>query len=282
MSLTHHAVAAVEPQTSRLCLPVAMMSRPSANRRSARTATGRRAGELRRSVGHQIVQLRGDAGLSQRRVAHAAGVPQAHLSRIERGHTEASLSVLVSIGATLGADLAVRFYPGTGPRLRDRLQAPMVEALLGILDRSWRRSAEVPVWRPVRAVIDLVIARPGEIAIAVEVHSEIRRLEQQLRWAAEKAAALPSSNDWTLLTAGEPSLPVSRLLVLRNTKANRDLVRAFAETLAAAYPARTGDVAAALRDPRRPWPGDAVLWADVAGGTARILDRAPRGVSLGR
>jgi len=258
------------------------MERAVLHRRDLRTRSGRRSAELRHAIGAELRQLRLDAHLSLRAVAAAASVTASHLSEIERGNAEASLATLAALADVLGSDLSIRLYPRTGPRIHDRHQAAMIEVLLKQAHPTWRRTVEVPVWRPVRGVIDLVIARPGQIAVAVEAHSEICRLEQHLRWAAEKAAALPSSKEWTRLAAGAPSLPVSRLLVLRNTKANRDLVRAFAETLAAAYPARTGDVAAALRDPRRPWPGDAVLWADVAGGTAPILDRAPRGVSLGR
>jgi len=91
-----------------------------------------------------------------------------------------SLEVLTAIGAVLGCDLSVRYFPGSGPRIRDRFQAPIVEALIGILDQSWVPQPEVPVMRPVRGVIDLVIRREIEV-VACEVQSELRRLEQVLR-----------------------------------------------------------------------------------------------------
>src|SRR3954468_22992720 len=193
------------------------------SRRSARTHIGRRAVEVRRAVAAQIVQLRTDANVSQRQLSDAAGIPQSYLSTIERGQSEPSLSVLIAIGEALGADLAIRFHPGTGPRIRDRHQAPIVEALLGLAHPSWKRLVEVPVWRPVRGVIDAVLSQPGDLYVVTEVHSEIRRLEQQLRWATEKAEALPSAAAWTMLSGGDPSVAISRLLVLRSTKANRDL-----------------------------------------------------------
>ena len=239
------------------------------------------ADEIRRSVGTQILRLREDAGISQRRLAIASGIPQSFLSDLERGRSSASIETLVAIGDPLGANLTIRLIPGAGPRIRDRLQAPIVEALIGVLDPAWRRLVEVPVWRPVRGVVDVVLARPGEVVIAVEVLSEVRRLEQQLRWLAEKTDSLRSATEWTMLTAGRPSTPVSRLLVLRSTRATRELARAFEDTFRASYPAPAINALAALRDSRRPWPGAAVLWAEVTSGRGRILDRPPRRVLLG-
>ena len=74
---------------------------------------------------------------------------------------------------------------------------------------------------------------------------------------------------------------VSRLLVLRNTQATRDVVRAAAATFAAAYPARTADAVASLRD-GTPWPGAAIAWMRLDRGGASLLDGPPRGVSVGR
>jgi hypothetical protein len=80
-------------------------------------------------------------------------------------------------------DLGVRLYPGTGPLIRDHLQAAMIEALLQILHPRWRPSPEVWVTRPVQGVIDLVLeAEVDDDAtaplIATEAQSELRRLEQ--------------------------------------------------------------------------------------------------------
>jgi hypothetical protein len=75
---------------------------------------------------------------------------------------------------------------------------------------------------------------------------------------------------------------VSRLLVLRSTRANRDLVNAFESTFRAAYPASAADAVRAVRDAAVPWPGPALIWAETAAGGARIFDRPPRSVSVGR
>ena len=198
---------------------------------------------------------------------------------MEHGLREPSISVLAAIGDALGADLVVRLYPNTGPRIRDHIQAAIVEELLRIADPRWRRFTEVPVYRPARGRVDAVLHDPGAaVVVATEVHSQVHRLEQQQGWANLKAESLPSADFWRHLDR-EPA--VSRLLVLRSTKATRELAKQFESTLGAAYPARAADVFAALSGNAN-WPANGLLWADVTGDVVRILDRPPRGVMLGR
>lgn len=223
-------------------------------------------------------QTREDQGTTATAIARAAGIDRAHLTRIETGDSAASLTVLNRIAKALGADISVRLYPGTGPRLRDHVQAAITEALLKTAHGRWRRNVEVAVRRPVRGVIDVVLDDEDTI-VATEVHSEIRRLEQQIRWMREKAEAIPSSELFGL-QAAESSRPVSRLLVLRSTATTRDLARRYGETLRAAYPAPTRDAHVALTG-NADWPGPAIIWAAVDRGSARLLDRPPRGVSVG-
>lgn len=84
-----------------------------------------------------------------------------------------------------------------------------------------------------------------------------------------------------MLSGARPTT-ISQLLVLRNTRANREVVRTFEATLRLAYPARASDAIRALREVAVPWPGAALLWADVSDGGARILAGPPRGVDVGR
>jgi transcriptional regulator with XRE-family HTH domain len=249
-------------------------------RKSSRTAGGRASRDLRIGVGAEIHRLRLDAGLSIRRLAEAAGIHATHVSLIERGHREPSLAVLVGLATALGGDVRVRIYPGTGPRIRDPIQARMVEALLRILHVRWMRRLEVPVYRPVRGVIDLVLTDPiARLVAATEFQSEMPRLEQQLRWSHEKAGALASASIWQ---PGEDPLRIDRLLVLRNTYANRRIAERFAETLATDFPSRALGAYRSLSTSDAPWPGSALLWANVDGDHAEILDHPPRGISVGR
>jgi transcriptional regulator with XRE-family HTH domain len=289
MSHTHRGRAQAGPEPRNRPIRGApfnsCVSTPSngrSGRASNRTTIGRRAAEVRRGVGAQIVTLRLDSHISQRRLSDAAEIDQGFLSRIEAGQAEPSFAALTAIAEVLGADLSVRLHPTTGPRIRDHIQASMSEALLEIVHPSWHRLVEVAVRRPARGFIDVVLGRAGGPVIATELHSELRRLEQQIRWAHDKAASLPSADAWTFLTQGSGDEEVSRLLVLRSTRATRDLARDYASTLATAYPARTQDAVEALVQPDRPWPGAALIWADVAKGTARILPTTPRSLSFGR
>lgn len=234
----------------------------------------RRHRQVRSSIGRQITELREEAGITVSELARAAGIDQAHLWRIEAGTANASLEALVAISATLGADLGVRLFPGVGPRLHDRFQAPMIEALLRALDPRWIATPEFAVPRA-HGVVDLLLTlRGGTLALACECHSELRRLEHVLRRSSEKAAALeePGPTDRT----------VSRLLLLRSTIGTREVARLYESTLAAAYPARSGDALAALRSSTADWPGAAIIWVRLEGGRAELLDGAPRGVRVGR
>jgi transcriptional regulator with XRE-family HTH domain len=229
--------------------------------------------ELRARIGRQLSEIRTDAGVSRAELARCAGIDPAHVLRIEAGTATPSLRALVALADCLGSEVGIRLFPIARPRLRDRFQAPMVEALLRELGPAWRSRPEVPV-PAARGVIDVVLTRAlDQLTIACECQSEMRRLEQVLRRAHAKAEALRES--------GAQPGTLSTVLLLRSTVDTRALARSFASTLAAAYPARVVDALAALRGSSA-WPGPAIIWARVDGGTATILDGPPRGLSVGR
>ncbi len=183
----------------------------------------------------------------------------------------------MAIADVLGADLAVKAYPGTGPRIHDRIQARIVEELIRVTKPRWRSYVEVPVYRPARGFIDVVLADAG-LLVPSEVQSDLRRLEQQLRWSQDKVRSLESADLWRRY----PRAPdVSPMLVLRSTARTRELIERFPETLAGFYPARTADVFAAITGDA-PWPGSGLLWATVDGDRVAFLPGPPRGVTFGR
>jgi transcriptional regulator with XRE-family HTH domain len=240
--------------------------RTTIEREAARTAE-----RIRRDLGETLRTMREDAGLSVGRVASISGVSKSHLHDIEAGRVDASHEVTARVAAALGGTLAVRIYPGTGPLVRDHISAAMIGALLRSLHQSWRPTPEVAVHRPVRGVIDLVLEGPDPPIVACEAQSELRRLEQQVRWFRAKAEALGEAR----------GAEVARLVLLRNTARTRAIASEFESFLAAAYPTRCEDILAALAG-GTPLPGDGIIWCRVDGGTAAIMARPPRGISLGR
>ena len=228
---------------------------------------------LRTRIGRQIGEARIDVGVSIAALARCSGVDPAHLWRIEAGTANPSLGVLLAISSCLGMDLGVRLFPVASTRLHDRFQAPMVDALIRQLGAAWRPEPEVLV-PTARGVIDLVLSRGlDSLVVACECHSELRRLEAVLRRLAEKEEALRAQ-----IVANRKT---SSLLLIRSTRATRDIAATFEATLAAAFPARTADVLGALRGTDA-WPGPGIVWAHIEGGKARILDGPPRGVRAGR
>lgn len=224
--------------------------------------------------------MRLDAGISLSELARVISLDRSHLGRIEAGSARPSLEVLVAIGVALGADLGLRYFPGSGPRLHDRFQAPMIELVLREIDARWRPEVEVPITHPARGVIDLVLHdQIAPVSVSSEAYSDLQRLEQQLRWSAEKADGL------RLRLAAETQgqeRDVSRLLILRSTVRTRDLARQYRSTFEAAYPARTTDVIRALTTAEGPWPGSGIVWVHLHGRHASLLRFPPPGVDLGR
>ncbi len=260
-----------------VCLDIGMtITQAGVARESAR-----RMRRLGLQIGEEIRRMRLDAGITLTGLAEIVGVHRSHLARIEAGTATASLEVLTAIGVALGAGLRFRYFPGAGPRLHDRFQAPILEGVLAALDPRWRTEVEVPVKSPSRGVIDLVLKdRSSPVIVAAEVQSELRRFEQQVRWMAEKADGLRER----LSADGQrrSGLVVSRLLILRSTTSTRVLARRFASTLSSAYPARAEDVVNALTTPSSPWPEDGIVWVRLEGAQVTVLKHPPRGVSIGR
>lgn len=247
--------------------------RPSVDR-----AVQRRLRTVVRTIGNDVYRIRTDGGVTQARVAHEAGIDRSHMGRIEAATTSASLETLVAVATAMGADLSVRFFPGSGPRITDRHQARMIESLLRGLSSAWRAHLEVPVFRPARGYVDVVFERRDHPLLVVsEAQSTLPRLEQQIRWAAEKAASIGSSE----LVGPGPTPATSKLLILRSTASTRELARSFEATLQAAYPARSHDAVASLLQ-GSPWPGDSIIWIRIEAERVEILDGPPRGVALGR
>jgi len=235
-----------------------------------------RARDLRRDTGQRLLAAREARELSVRAVAAAAGVDRSFLARAEAGEATLTTDAVAAVAAVLGMEPSLQFYQTVGPRLRDHVQARMVNALLARLAKRWDPRLEVPVWHPVRGVIDLVLVdRESPTAVACESHGELRRFEEQLRWANEKADALAQVPEFG-------GREICRLLLLRDCAAMRELVQSLPDLFRAAYPGSARDAVEALVDGRGSLPAASLLWVDVKGAATRLLAGPPRGIKVGR
>lgn len=231
----------------------------------------RHAAGLRSRLAEDLRRLRADSGVAQSVVAERAGVSRSLLTKLEAGDVSPSIESYARIAAALGADLSCRVYPNTGPAIRDRHQVPMAEALIGALHPRWDVAPEVAVRKPSRGWIDLALFdRSARIVVATELESDLRRIEQTIRWSAEKAASLGSAEAVRRWTGDGASPRGSRLLVVRRTRANRHAVAAARRLLREAYPADPNDALESLTGTAA-WPGPALLWARTDRGRSGLV-----------
>jgi hypothetical protein len=143
--------------------------------------------------------------------------------------------------------------------------------MAAIIHPRWSIVPEVAVRRPIRGWIDLVLHDPSPaLVVATEIVSGLFRIEQLIRWSEEKAAALPTSAVWSRCTVGGRAPMVSRLLVIRWTRANREAASAARRILRTAYPADPRDALDSLVSDAA-WPGAAIVWARIDREATRLV-----------
>lgn len=192
-------------------------------RRVARAAIAELAGDLR--------QRRQLLGLSQAVVAHAAGITQPKLSRIEGGTVDRpALGDLWAIGAALGLDLRLGAYPGGEP-VHDHVQIRLLAALRARIRQPTGWLVEVPL--PIagdRRAWDAVAATPGGWT-GIEAISRFGAADAVTRRVRQKQRDDPRVHRVVLLIA--------------DTRRNREAVEAALPLLATEFPLRSREV---LRD----------------------------------
>lgn len=172
-------------------------------------------------LARDLREARLDRGLSQDAVATAAGLSGARLSRIERGLV-ATLSIdqASRLLAVVGLELSARAYPAGSP-MRDAAHTALLGRLRGRLHGSlrWRTEVPLPIAGDLRAW-DAVITGPGWWS-GVEAETRPRDMQALLRRVALKARD------------GGADLV---LVVLTDSRHDRDLVRSHRDDLATRFP----------------------------------------------
>lgn len=123
-----------------------------------------------------------------------------------------------------------------------------------------------------RGSIDVVWHEPREnLLVAAEIESQLRRIEQTVRWSREKVESLPSSSLWRHVEGDIGGTPTaSQLLIVRRTRATPAVARQFAGQIALAYPAHHEDALASFTGTAK-WPGAAMIWAEIKPDSVRFL-----------
>ncbi len=245
--------------------------------------TARRMRRFWLQNGEEIRRLREEAGVSLGGACRQSPASTSHTLRGSKPvWRDQAVEVLTAIGVALGAELSLRYYPGSGPRLHDRFQAPMVETLLRELDARWTARLEVPITAAVARRHRPRSHRSPKLrsTVACEVQSELRRLEQQIRWSTEKADGLrwPSRRDRPECAAF--CLTLTRPSFDRSDPRDRPTVRD--DPRYGLSGASADDVVRALTTSSAPWPGAGIVWMNLHGRSATLMAYPPRGVSLGR
>lgn len=192
----------------------------------------------------EILSCRANAGLSQIDVSAAAGLSRGRYGRIERGGDgQVSVDELARIGAVLGLELSVRYFP-VGDPLRDAGQRAVLERFRRGCHLRLQLRTEVPLPNPgdLRAWDAVVTGFQPSIRCAVE--AETRPADEQA--LARKLAVKRRDGH------------VDRLiLLLSDTRHNREFLRS-AVGLQASFPiggARAMELLGAGADPG----GDAIV-----------------------
>ena len=220
-------------------------------RREAIHAGDRELRRTARRFGEEFREVRLRIGVSQSAVARAIGIDRSVICRMERGDPGVGVAIRARACACLGADFRLQLYQERAPMIYDAAHARIVDRVLAERHRRWRATVEAPIPGLGRRSVDIRLDSRGDIVLA-EVESHARRLEEIIRKLHEKQHALATD-------VGSRHR-VHVLLVLPPTRHHQALVRAFGQTLASAFPIRSGVIREALASADLPWPGDGLLW----------------------
>lgn len=233
-------------------------------------AGARRAASLIASrIGSDIETARAGLASSIEEVARRAQVAPSTVGRVIHGDGGVHLDTLCAVAAAVGLRVSVKAYPGDQLALRDSGQLRIAHYLIDQAHPSFRSALEVPVGDPFGRAADLVFFGPTEIVIH-EIERSLSDLQATTRAAMLKRDALQARHE----------RPVRLVLVVEDTRRNRELVAPHAALIRVALPATSAQILRALRDGTE-LGGDGLLWVRpwrrdaVGGATTGATDSSP-------
>ncbi len=204
-------------------------------------------------LGRLMRALRRRRGMRQRDLAALAHVSQSVVSRAERGHLDTlAVRVVRRVLAALDArvELDVSWRGGDADRLIDALHAELgVVVATNLVELGWQVLSEVTFMRlGERGSIDLVgLNDARRAAVITELKSEFTSYEQTHRRLDAKARVAASVIQERV---GWRPEHLAVLLVLIDSRTNRDRVARVAPLLRSALPAGNVEVRRWLKEPR--------------------------------
>ena len=143
---------------------------------------------------------------------------------------------MVAATDAVGLDLVIQTYPGRPTRLRDSGQLSIAQELASIAHGTWRVRVEQRAGDHGEA-IDLVLWGRDEV-LAIEIERRAVDWQAQYRRASLK-------RDWL---AARTDRPVRLVLVLAETRRNREALSPFTGLIGQSLPAGSAAVTRAIRD----------------------------------
>ena len=204
-----------------------------------------RTASVLRNLGDEVRQGRLSRGLSQLEVARVASISQAKVSQIERASlATVSIRDVCHLLAAVGMELSARAYPA-GPPLRDAAHRALLERLRARIGQSVRWKFEVPLpitgdLRAWDAVMEL-----ANVRVAVEAETRVRDVQALQRRVSLKLRDDPNTTRVVILLA--------------DTRSNREMVRADERILSEEYPLSPRAMLASLSEGRAPESSGVVL-----------------------
>jgi len=177
-------------------------------------------------VGDELRNARIGAGLSLRFVGARVGRSATQVMRIERGLVpNVSVRQLARLGAVVGLKVRVRAYPGVDP-IRDIAQAKLLGRLAARLHHGLRFRGEVPLpiqgdQRAWDGWISQFVGRTTSDGLPVDAETRLHDVQALLRRLTLK-----------LRDSGADHV----LLVVSDTRSNREAVAAADKLLAGLFP----------------------------------------------
>jgi transcriptional regulator with XRE-family HTH domain len=193
------------------------------------------------TIGEELRTARLMSGLTLEQVGRSAGMSYTTVGRIERAqHRAVTMVQLARLGAVVGLEVWLRAYPGPDA-VRDAAQLGLLERLRARLHPALTLRTEVPLpfaedGRAWDGMVAGFIDGSGE-RLPTEVESRIHDVQAQMRRIQMKL---------------RDSHLESMILIVADTRLNRDALRAAGTALADLFPVPARRALAALAAGRHP------------------------------